>query len=154
LNVQTAAAEKADLKDNTYDLIYFNGSSSCIEDLEGSYKKCFCSMKSGGHLIVFDIPKESAYGMMYLLAKHIGSYSQPDMLGITPELPYPIELVNTACWHTVERIKEALINSQFSKDITYMQTLCNDPFYTDKIVEDVREGYKEGGYVAIIAKKL
>ena len=90
---------------------------------------------------------------MYLLAKNVGDYAHPDLDGVTPALPYPIDLVKVANWHTIEHKKEALTNSGFLKDFRFMQTLCNNPYYTDKIVEDVREGYKEGGYVAIIAKK-
>lgn len=152
-NVKVATIENAELKDNYYDLIYFNGSSSYISELEEPYKKCYNALKEGGHLIIIDIPKESAYGMMYLLAKNIGDYKHEDLEGVLPELPYPIELVKSANWHTIEDKKKALINSGFSKDLSFKQTLCNHPYFTDKVEEDVREGYMEGGYVAIIAKK-
>ena len=109
-------------------------------------------VKEGGHLITFDVPRESTYGMLYMLVKNTGSYLHPDMQDIAPKLPYPVELVNTACWHTVKRLREALVNCHFS-ELTYMQTLCNHPIYTDQIVEEVREGYKEGGYVALIGRK-
>ncbi|WHL23955.1 class I SAM-dependent methyltransferase [Streptococcus iniae] len=153
LNVQIATAQTAEFENEVYDLIYFNGSSSYFEDLEEAYSKCYKALKKGGHLITFDVPKESAYGILYSLAKQTGSYSHPDITDVAPKLPYPIELAGTACWHTVKRLSEALINSHFSEDINYMQTLCNNPIYTDSIVENVREGYKEGGYVALIAKK-
>lgn len=90
---------------------------------------------------------------MYLLAKNVGDYAHPDLEGVMPALPYPVELAKSANWHTITHKKEALINSGFSSDFVCMQTLCNNPCHTDKIVEDVREGDKEGGYVAIIAKK-
>lgn len=153
MNVQIATAQAAEIENDTYDLIYFNGSSSYFTDLETAYKRCFKALKKGGHLITFDVLKESAYGMLYLLAKNIGTYEHPDMEGIMPDRPYPMELVKTACWHTADRINSALINSGFDKNISHMQTLCNNPCYTDKIVEDVRDGYKEGGYVAFIAEK-
>lgn len=153
LNVQITTVENAELADNFYDLIYFNGSSSYIVDLEEPYKKCYKALKDNGHLIIIDVPKESAYGLMYLLAKNIGKYTHLDLEGVTPALPYPMELVKSANWHTIEHKKNALINSGFSKDFSFKQTLCNNPYYTDKIIEDVRDGYKEGGYVAIIAKK-
>lgn len=153
LNVQIATAEQAKLKDNYYDLIYFNGSSSYIKNLELAYKKCYQALKDEGHLIIIDVPKESAYGLMYLLAKNIGNYEHEDLKGVLPNNPYPIELVQAANWHPIQHKKDALVNSGFSRDFIYRQTLCNNPCYTDKIIEDVKEGYKEGGYVAIIAKK-
>lgn len=153
LHVKVTTVENADLKENFYDLIYFNGSSSYIVDLEEPYKKCYNALKENGHLIIIDVPKESAYGLMYLLAKNVGEYTHIDLQGVTPTLPYPMELVKSANWHTIEYKKYALIKSGFSEDLSFKQTLCNNPCYTDKIVEDVREGYREGGYVAIIARK-
>ncbi|MBR0481926.1 MAG: hypothetical protein IJJ48_05595 [Firmicutes bacterium] len=35
----------------------------------------------------------------------------------------------------------------------YYQTLVKNPLYTNEEPEDVIEGYKSGGYVAIIAEK-
>ena len=53
--------EDVELQDNTYDIIYFNGSSSYMEDLKPVYGKCRRALKEGGRLILLDVPKESAY---------------------------------------------------------------------------------------------
>lgn len=153
MNVQVATIEDAHIDKDTYDLIYFNGSSSYISDLDSAYKKCFSALKENGYLILFDVPKDSAYGLMYNLAKNVGSYDHEDLDGVMPALPYPIDLVKSANWQTTERKIEALKKIEGIKSMRFMQTLCNNPYYTDKIVEEVREGYKQGGYVAIIVEK-
>lgn len=153
LEVQVATVEDAVITENTYDVIYFNGSSSYITDLEKAYEKCFNALKKGGHLILLDVPKESAYGLMYLLAKNVGTFEHPDLDGTMPKLPYPIGLVKSANWHTTQRKIDALNHIADVKSFSYMQTLCNNPVYTDMVEEEVREGYTQGGYVAIIAEK-
>ncbi len=39
------------------------------------------------------------------------------------------------------------------KNFKFYQTLLANPVYTNDDVEEVVEGYKSGGYVAIIAEK-
>ena len=66
--------EDVDLPDDSYDIIYFNGSSSYIEDLASVYGKCRKALKEGGRLILLDVPKESAFGFMYLLGKALAGF--------------------------------------------------------------------------------
>ena len=40
-----------------------------------------------------------------------------------------------------------------AKNFRYYQTLIRNPMYTNEEPEEVSEGYKSGGYVAIIAEK-
>ena len=135
-----------------YDMIYFNGSSSYIEDLEPAYKKCYDALKDEGKLILFDVPKESAFGMMYLLGKSLQTYDHEYLHGVMPELPYPLGLASSGVWHSTEEKINILKELNF-KDFEFYQTLLRNPLYTNEVVEDVQEGYKSGGYVAIIAKK-
>ena len=144
--------EDVDLPDNEYDVIYFNGSSSYMEDLVPVYEKSLKALKAGGRLILLDVPKESAFGFMYLLGKSLNTYDHEFLEGAMPELPYPLALASSGVWHTTEEKINVLKDLGISK-FTFYQTLTNNPLYTNEEPEEVIEGYKSGGYVAIIAEK-
>lgn len=144
--------EDVDLPENEYDIIYFNGSSSYMEDLVPVYEKSLKALKAGGRLILLDVPKESAFGFMYLLGKSLNTYDHEYLEGAMPELPYPLALASSGVWHTTEEKINVLKNLGVSK-FTFYQTLVKNPLYTNEEPEEVIEGYKSGGYVAIIAEK-
>lgn len=144
--------EDVDLPDAKYDIIYFNGSSSYMEDLAPVYGKCLRALKEGGKLILLDVPKESAFGFMYLLGKSLNTYDHEYLKDAMPELPYPLALASSGVWHTTEEKIDVLKNLGFN-DFKFYQTLVKNPLYTNEEVEEVIEGYKSGGYVAIIAGK-
>ena len=137
---------------DTYDIIYFNGSSSYITDLLPVYEKCLVALKQGGKLILLDVPKESAFGCMYLLGKSLHTYDHEYLRDILPELPYPLELASSGVWHSTEE-KIGVLKRLGVKEFTFYQTLTKNPMYTNEAVEEVSEGYQSGGYVAIIAQK-
>ena len=144
--------EEVDLEDDAYDIIYFNGSSSYIDNLTPVYEKCKKALKKGGKIILLDVPKESAFGFMYLLAKAVGTFDHPFLNGVMPVLPYPIELVTSGVWHSTEEKIEVLKSIGFG-NFQFYQTLQRNPMYTNDEVEPVAEGYTSGGYVSIIAEK-
>ena len=122
--IKIGLIEDVELTDDKYDIIYFNGSSSYMEDLSPVYGKCLKALKENGKLILLDVPKESAFGFMYLLGKSLNTYDHEFLEGAMPELPYPLALATSG-----------------------------NPLYTNEEAEEVSEGYKSGGYVAIIAEK-
>jgi SAM-dependent methyltransferase len=150
--IKYGTIEDVDLPENTYDIIYFNGSSSYMEDLTPVYEKSLKALVDGGKLILLDVPKESAFGLMYLLGKSLGTYDHPYLEGTMPELPYPLALASSGVWHSTEEKIEVLKNLGI-KDFDFYQTLVKNPLYTNEEPEEVSEGYKSGGYVAIIAEK-
>ena len=144
--------EQSSLQENAYDIIYFNGSSSYISDLKTAYGLCKKALKPGGKLILLDVPKESAFGFMYLLAKAVGTFDHEYLKDVMPALPYPIELVNAGIWHSTEEKIQVLKELGYT-GFEYYQTLLNNPMYTNDEVEEVVEGYTRGGYVAVIAHR-
>lgn len=150
--IKYGTIEDVDLPENTYDIIYFNGSSSYMEDLTPVYEKSLKALVDGGKLILLDVPKESAFGLMYLLGKSLGTYDHPYLEGTMPELPYPLALASSGVWHSTEEKIEVLKDLGI-KEFEFYQTLVKNPLYTNEEPEEVSEGYKSGGYVAIIAKK-
>ena len=144
--------EDVDLPDETYDIIYFNGSSSYMEDLKPIYEKSLRALKKNGKLILLDVPKESAFGFMYLLGKSLNTYDHEFLEGAMPETPYPLALASSGVWHTTEE-KINVLKDLGIKNFNFYQTLIKNPLYTNEEPEEVSEGYKSGGYVAIIAEK-
>ena len=106
----------------------------------------------GGRLILLDVPKESAFGFMYLLGKSLGTYDHEYLEGTMPSLPYPLALASSGVWHTTEE-KIEILKKLGITDFRFYQTLVKNPMYTNEEPEEVTEGYKSGGYVAIIATK-
>lgn len=114
-----------------------------IEDVDlPTYKKCRQALKKNGKLILLYVPKES----VYLLGKSLNTYDHDYLNGVMPALP------SSGVWHSTEEKIDVLKSINFN-DFQYLQTLIHNPLYTNEEVEDVQEGYKSGGYVAIIAKK-
>ena len=144
--------EDVDLPDETYDIIYFNGSSSYMDDLASVYEKSLKALKKNGKLILLDVPKESAFGFMYLLGKSLNTYDHEYLEGAMPELPYPLALASSGVWHSTEE-KIGVLKKLDIEKFSFYQTLVKNPMYTNEEPEEVIEGYKSGGYVAIIAEK-
>ena len=105
-----------------------------------------------GTFISLDVPKESAFGFMYLLAKEVGTFDHPFLNGVMPKLPYPHELCCAGVWHSTEE-KINVLKALGFHDFDFYQTLLKNPMYTNEDAEDVVPGYQSGGYVAIIAHK-
>ena len=146
------AIEHVTLEENAYDMIYLNGSSSYMEDLTHAFDICKKALKPNGTFVSLDVPKESAFGFMYLLAKTVGTFNHPYLNGVMPQLPYTLELCCAGVWHSTEEKIDALKKLGFH-DFDFYQTLLKNPMYTNEEVEDVVPGYQSGGYVAIIAHK-
>ena len=123
-----------------------------MEDLKPVYEKSLRALKKNGKLILLDVPKESAFGFMYLLGKSLNTYDHEFLEGAMPELPYPLALASSGVWHTTEE-KINVLKELGIKNFDFYQTLIKNPLYTNEEPEEVSEGYKSGGYVAIIAEK-
>ena len=78
----------------------------------------------------------SVYGIsLYSLALHL-----------------PLALASSGVWHTTEEKINVLKDLGISR-FSFYQTLVKNPLYANEEPEEVTEGYKSGGYVAIIAEK-
>lgn len=152
LEVNISGAEEADFGENRYDIVMFNGSPSYISDLNLCIKKAFKALKTGGKLILIDVPKESGYATLYNLAKTLDTWDHPLLEQISPKDPYPIELVKLANWRTSEEKIELMKKNGF-KNFKSAQTLLTHPMYSNDVIQDVIKGHDRGDYVAICAEK-
>ena len=152
MQVDISPAETCDIEANKFDIILFNGSVSYISDLAVCIKKAFDALKTGGKLILIDVPKESGFASLYNLASSLDTWEHPLLEHISPADPYPIELVKSANWRTSDE-KIALMKNNGFVNFVYAQTLLTHPMYANDKVQEVIEGYDRGDYVAICAYK-
>lgn len=152
MNVIEATAENFDYPEGLYDTIIFNGSPSYITDLAEVLRKVYAALPAGGRVVLVDVPKESSYGLMYNLAKALGTWDHPLLEGVYPPNPYPIEFVDVANWRTTAE-KIALLTEAGFSDITSAQTLTAHPLYSDLRREEPVAGHDRGDYVAVTALK-
>lgn len=101
---------------------------------------------------MIDVPKESSYGIMYNLAKALGTWNHPLLEGVCPPDPYPIEFVDAANWRTTAE-KVALLEKAGFGDLRFSQTLTSHPLYSNAEEEQPVEGFGRGDYVAVTAYK-
>lgn len=152
IDVTVAKAEDADFGKNTYDTILFNGTPSYIAPLAEVVAKAFAALPEGGRIVLIDVPKESSYGILYNLAKALGTWNHPLLEGAYPANPYPIEFVNAANWRTTAEKIQMLQDAGFV-NLEFAQTLTSHPVNSNDVEEQPVEGYGKGDYVAITAYK-
>lgn len=152
LSVEIGKVEDIKLASNRYDAIFFNGSSTYIADLKSAYKNAFDAVKEQGRVVILDVPKGSALGLVYKLASTFGTWNHEFLNDIEPEYPLPIELMHGAVWHSTEEKVDILKQVGF-KGFSFAQTLTNHPKYINEQQEDPVEGFSTGNFVAIIAEK-
>lgn len=152
MNVTVATAEEADFGHGTYDTLLFNGTPSYIGDLKGVVRKAYEALPAGGRIILIDVPKESSYGLLYNLAKAVGTWDHPLLEGCYPPNPYPIEFVDVANWRTTAE-KVALLREAGFTDLAFSQTLTSHPVCSNDEEEQPAPGYGKGDYVAVVAYK-
>ena len=152
LKVEISTAEEMELGKENYDTILFNGTPSYITDLQKAFDKSYEALRPGGKIVVIDVPKESSYGVLYNLAKAVGTWEHPLLEGVHPRNPYPIEFVKVANWRTTAEKVDMLEKASF-KDLRFAQTLTKHPLNSNQVAEEPIEGYDCGDYVAICAIK-
>lgn len=150
--IKIGSAESLDYNEDEFDTLIYNGTPSYIADLKGAFEEGYRVLKSSGHIVVLDVPKESSYALLYNLAMVLGDWDHPLLQGIAPIHPYPIEFVKSANWRTTKEKIDILEQVGF-KNLKFAQTLTRHPVYTNDSKEEAIEGYDRGDYVAICGEK-
>lgn len=152
MEVKAGRAEALPYGDGEFDTVLFNGSPGYIADLARAFAEARRVLRAGGHVVVLDVPAESGYGLLYMLAAAKGTWNDGILRAVAPAHPYPVELAAGAQWRTTEE-KARLLEGAGFVDLEYAQTLTRHPRFTNDRVEDPVDGYDRGGYVAIRARK-
>lgn len=152
LQVTIGSAEEIDYGTEVYDTVMFNGTPSYITDLQTAIHKAFTALKQGGKIILVDVPKESSYGLLYNLAKEIGTWEHSYFEDAKAPNAYPIKFIKESNWRSTPEIKKMLETAGFT-NFEFAQTLTKHPVYSDEVIEQPIPGYDSGDYVAIKAIK-
>ena len=152
MSVVSASAEDFQV-DRAFDTVMLNGCPSYIANLDAAFEHAARALKPGGRMVVADVPKESAYALVYNLAMTLGAWENPLLDGVRPPDPYPIEFVKSANWRTTQEKVSALKRCGFF-DFTFCQTLTMHPLDSNRYIEEPSEGHDRGSYVAIVARRV
>lgn len=152
LDVRIGDAETADLGEDDLDVILFNGSTSYMEALEPVFARARAALRPGGRVVVLDVPRESGYGLLYALARELGTWDHPVFEGVKPAAAYPIPFVQAARWRTTAERVAALEATGFTVTRT-AQTLTRHPRFSPDQVEAPQDGHDRGDYVAVVARR-
>jgi SAM-dependent methyltransferase len=151
MTVRIGTAEEADFGEG-YDTVLFNGTPSYIADLGHAVGRVRDALVPGGRIVMADVPKESAYALLYNLGVQLGDWDHPLVKDVRPAVPYPLELAGGANWRTTAE-KLAVLQGAGFRVVDSWQTLCRHPVFTNDGVEEPLPGYDRGGYVALVAVK-
>ncbi len=152
LQVQAGSAEALPYLDGNFDTALLNGIPGYVDDLEKAFGEAMRVLRPGGSIIVADVPAESSFGLLYQFAATKGSWDDPSLEGLAPELPYPLELAAAARWRTTEEKAELLERVGFA-NLEFAQTLTVHARFANDAVEEPVDGFDRGDYVAIRAQK-
>ena len=152
MEVQIGPAEELPFDDESFDTVLFNGTPSYIGDLAKAFREAHRVLRSGGRIVVADVPAESSYGTLYRLAAMVGTWDDTSMRAIAPAVPYPIEFAAAANWRTTEEKLQLLEDTGFH-GLATSQTLTVHPRYSNEAVESPVPGHDRGDYVAIRGQK-
>jgi SAM-dependent methyltransferase len=152
MTVRSGNAEALPFDDDEFDTVILNGTPGYIDDLKQAFSEAGRVLKSGGSVLIADVPAESSYGLLYQLATVKGSWDDPYLSSLAPPHPYPIEFAAAARWRTTAE-KIGLLTAVGFVNLQYAQTLTVHPRFSNDGVEQPVEGYDRGDYVAIRGRK-
>ncbi len=152
LKVTVGTAEETEFGTDQYDTVIFNGTPSYIDDLQKAFDKAYKALKKGGMIVVLDVPKESSYGLLYNLAKEIGTWDNPYFEDAKAPNAYPISFIKESNWRSTPE-KITMLEKAGFVELEFAQTLTKHPAYSDDVIEQPIPGYDCGDYVAVKAIK-
>ena len=152
MTVKQGKAEALPFEPGQFDTVIMNGIPSYVAELGQAFQEAHRVLKSGGKIVVADVPAESSYGLLYRLGGKEGTWENPYLKKIIPEHPYPAEFTVGAQWRTTQEKADMLQNVGFT-ELQFAQTLTRHPKFSNDSVEEPVEGYDRGDYVVICARK-
>ena len=133
ITIHIAKAEKLPLSDGSFDLVLIVTVLGFLEEPIKALEESYRVLKPGGHIVIGEVDKNSFLGRYYESEnKGSGSYQ-------------------SIKFYTVDQFTEWLQKAGFS-DIKMCQTFYHIPEEITEIKE-IKDGYGEGGFVVISARK-
>lgn len=129
-----AVAEDLPFKNSTFDFALMVTTICFVDDLLVAFKEAHRVIKNDGSLIIGFVNKESTIGKEYQERKDKSLFYKK------------------ATFYSVDEVVSCLKEAGF-RSFEFLQTIFHN-LKDIKAIEPVREGYKEGSFVVICAKKL
>lgn len=152
MRVHPGRAEELPATEGGWDTVLMNGTPGYVDDLAKAFAEAARVLRPGGHVVVADVPKESSYALLYMLATERRHWGDRLLVGVAPACPYPIEFAAAARWRTTPE-KARLLEAAGFVELEYLQTLTRHPVYSNDAVEEPVAGFDRGDYVAIRARR-
>lgn len=130
IEVKKGAAECLPLADCGFDYVLMVTAICFFDDVNKAFCEAYRVIKGGGFLAVAFIDRESDIGKLYQHHKQDSTFYR------------------NAAFYSVSEVEELLKQAGFS-DFSYKQTVYN----TENVFHETKDGYGEGGFVAIKAIK-
>lgn len=141
-------------EDESLDTVFYNGSAFGFIDeasLRAVLKRHWRQLRSGGVIALLDVPPASALG---IAVQASFSISKPTYVShVLAASWYGAETPHKEYWRTTEWYGGLLNDAGFVEQRTW-QTLRRHLIYQNDAPEPVVEGYQEGSYVALTARKF
>ena len=134
INTIGGIAEKLPIRSETFDCALFVTTVCFLDSLNQAFSEASRILKPKGVVLIGFIEKESALGRRYQQRKMESRFYK------------------NASFHTVDEIIRVLETSGFT-DFSFVQTLFSEEDETG-VVQSVKEGYGDGAFVVVRAKKL
>ena len=134
IKVIEGTGEDLPFKNNSFDLVLMVTTLCFLDDAMKAFSEIYRVLKKSGFFLNGFVDKNSKVGKMYQKKKNKSIFYKP------------------AIFYSVEEVVSLLDKTGF-KDFEFRQTIFNVP---DKIfrIEDVKDGYGEGSFIVIKARKL
>jgi hypothetical protein len=151
--VTKALIQNVAFEDESIDTVFYNGSAFGFID-ETTLKTVFCQhyqqLKPTGVLALLDVPPASALGLAVQASFALtGENYVTDVLS---QSWYAADTPRKTYWRTTEQYRALLEEAGFSSFAAW-QTLRKYLSYHNDAPEQDVEGYREGSYVALVARK-
>ncbi len=134
IKIYPGFAENLPILDEEYDFVLMAVTICFVKDPIKSLKEVYRILKKGGKTVVAIVDRETAIGKEYLRKKEKG------------------EFYKNVNFFSTEELIDMMKNTGFEIEGVY-QTLFADSIKEIKEPQPYKEGYSEGGFVAVIGKK-
>ncbi len=134
INVVDGVAEKLPFGNEQFDFVLMVTTICFLDDIDASFQEAYRVLKPAGLIIIGFINRESAIGKKYQQHKAESLFYKD------------------ATFYSAEEVMQHLSKFGFG-DFRFVQTIFQN---TEQIkdVEPIREGYHEGGFIGLSAKKI
>ncbi|MCI1650199.1 class I SAM-dependent methyltransferase [Bifidobacterium tibiigranuli] len=152
-NVTEGLIQDVVFEDESIDTVFYNGSAFGFIDettLATVFRQHYQQLKPSGVIALLDVPPASALGLAVQASFSLSGESY--VSDVLSQSWYAADTPRKTYWRTTEQYRSLLAAAGFTSFATW-QTLRRHLIYHNDAPERAVEGYQEGSYVALVARK-